>query len=394
MAADPVGKPLRPGRLGVGEAGRAEHRDEDLRGSPLAGAPVDHDRHTIAGIVDEQLVAGGVRLAHRHRQAAFPGAVELAEPRIAIATGLACDVLLPQDRQRHVLALELAVHRRPVRLGLPAMTPPGAGTGPALAYSRASSAESVMPSGNGQLSPAASNRRIVSRTVEGADPTRRAISRLGIPAAINRITSRTWRIASLSVGIQVPLRKAERTDRIGARRGLVTPGDIIPEWWARSSRNGWATSNRNGGRDHSGMVGEIERNQHPLAFSSTHSFRRLSDVHNCRRIGSPRVTGSSSDLRSESRVGSSAILDLRPPPRRRIRSSPTEARSSRSSSPRYIVRRARPVALAMALTPPCPIIRASDAAQRRRLRSSSRGAIDFQRFRRVLISEALITRRF
>src|SRR3981081_1368747 len=48
-----------------------------------------------------------------------------------------------------------------------------------------------------------------------------------------------------------PLRKAERQDRIGARRGLVTPGDIIPQWWA--------TSNRNGGRDHSGMVGEIER---------------------------------------------------------------------------------------------------------------------------------------
>jgi hypothetical protein len=32
-----------------------------------------------------------------------------------------------------------------------------------------------------------------------------------------------------------PLRKAERRDRIGARRGLVTPGDIIPEWWATPS---------------------------------------------------------------------------------------------------------------------------------------------------------------
>jgi hypothetical protein len=30
-------------------------------------------------------------------------------------------------------------------------------------------------------------------------------------------------------------------------------GEIISEWWA--------TSNRNGGRDHSGMVGDIERNQ-------------------------------------------------------------------------------------------------------------------------------------
>jgi hypothetical protein len=30
-------------------------------------------------------------------------------------------------------------------------------------------------------------------------------------------------------------------------------GEIISEWWA--------TSNRNGGRDHSGIVGDIERNQ-------------------------------------------------------------------------------------------------------------------------------------
>ncbi|WP_206601527.1 hypothetical protein, partial [Bradyrhizobium brasilense] len=30
---------------------------------------------------------------------------------------------------------------------------------------------------------------------------------------------------------------------------LVTPGDIIPEWWARSSRNG--------GRHQIGTVGEI-----------------------------------------------------------------------------------------------------------------------------------------
>src|SRR6201987_6466012 len=106
-----------------------------------------------------------------------------------------------------------------------------------------------MSLGNGQGSPAASNRRIVSRTVEGAVPTRRAISRVGIPADFNLITSRTWRIANLSVGIQVPLRKAERRDRIGARRGLGTPGAILPE--------GWVGSSRNGGRHQIGTVGEI-----------------------------------------------------------------------------------------------------------------------------------------
>jgi len=34
-------------------------------------------------------------------------------------------------------------------------------------------------------------------------------------------------------------------------------GEIISEWWA--------TSNRNGGRDHSGMVGDIERNQQAIS---------------------------------------------------------------------------------------------------------------------------------
>jgi hypothetical protein len=58
-----------------------------------------------------------------------------------------------------------------------------------------------MSSGKGQVNPAASNRWIVNRTVEGAAPTRRAISRVAIPANFNLITSRTWRIASLSVGI-------------------------------------------------------------------------------------------------------------------------------------------------------------------------------------------------
>jgi hypothetical protein len=65
----------------------------------------------------------------------------------------------------------------------------------------------VRSSLNGQVKPAASNRRIVNRTVDGAVPNRRAISRVGIPADFNLITSRTWRIANLSVGIQVPFAK-------------------------------------------------------------------------------------------------------------------------------------------------------------------------------------------
>lgn len=97
-------------------------------------------------------------------------------------------------------------------------------------------------SGDGRLRPAASNRRMVNRTVEGGAPIRRAISRLGSPAAFILITSRTRRIASLSVGIQATLRKAERTDPMGARRGRVTR----------------ATSSRNAGRDRLGTGGRLQ----------------------------------------------------------------------------------------------------------------------------------------
>ena len=60
----------------------------------------------------------------------------------------------------------------------PAMATPGPRPAPALANNRASSTASVMSSGNGQVSPAASNRWIVNRTVEGAVATGRAISQV------------------------------------------------------------------------------------------------------------------------------------------------------------------------------------------------------------------------
>src|SRR5258708_36899017 len=103
-----------------------------------------------------------------------------------------------------------------------------------------------MSADNGQVSAAASNRGIVNRTAEGAVPARRAISRVGIPADFNLITSRTWRIANLSVGIQVPLRKSrkagpyrsQKRPRHPGRDHLGMAGDIKSEWWARSFRNG------------------------------------------------------------------------------------------------------------------------------------------------------------
>src|ERR1019366_9547350 len=112
-----------------------------------------------------------------------------------------------------------------------------------------------MPSGKGQPSPAPSKRLNVPRTVEAAMPSRRAISRVEIPAEnFKRMISRTWRIATLSAGIIAPL-DCQRRDpkqasggarrhsrpraalfRSGGRHHLVMVGGIIPLRRATSSR--------------------------------------------------------------------------------------------------------------------------------------------------------------
>ena len=119
---------------------------------------------------------------------------------------------------------------------------------------------SVMSSGNGQVSPAASNRADRQPHRRRRRPTRRAISRLGIPAALQ-----SDHIAHMAH--RKPLRRhpgppsqsrkagpyaSQKRPRHPGRHHPGMVGEIISEWWA--------TSNRNGGRDHSGMVGDIERN--------------------------------------------------------------------------------------------------------------------------------------
>jgi hypothetical protein len=115
------------------------------------------------------------------------------------------DVLVPQDLQRDVLALQLAVERGPVGLGAVPMTLLLAERSEELRFQR----RVAQLGRQRQTSLAAANRFSVSRTVEAATPTRRAISLPDTPAAFNRSTSRTWRIAILSAGI-VPSRGKSR----------------------------------------------------------------------------------------------------------------------------------------------------------------------------------------
>ena len=114
VRGDPVGQGLRPRRLGVGVVRRPEHRDEDLRLAKLSGVAVDH-RDRVPGVVDEHPLAGAVLLAHHHVDLRGPLPVPRTEPAVLHPLGMNRLVLLPQQRQRHPLATQLAVHLAPLR---------------------------------------------------------------------------------------------------------------------------------------------------------------------------------------------------------------------------------------------------------------------------------------
>src|SRR5580658_7529862 len=125
-----------------------------------------------------------------------------------------------------------------------------------------------MPSGKGQDRPAPSTRFNVSRTVERARPSRRAISCVDTDEDFSRIISRASRIPIRSAGIDPPLGLPKgRPDQANgsARQSTKDPGGIIPLWGARSSRNRgaasfryrWAASSRNWGAASSGISTDI-----------------------------------------------------------------------------------------------------------------------------------------
>jgi hypothetical protein len=114
VRADPLLYLLRPGGLGIGVVARPQHRHEDLCLAHLPAVTVD-DTDRLAGIVDEQLLAGRVALAHDHVQRAHPLAIKVGELAVLIATlGVLLLVLLPQQRQRHAFALHLLVDVGPI----------------------------------------------------------------------------------------------------------------------------------------------------------------------------------------------------------------------------------------------------------------------------------------
>jgi hypothetical protein len=160
-------------------------------------------------VIYEQLAAD-VRLPHRDRQSPMPSCGTAAEARIAIP---------------HWAEIHRDLKRKHVTL--------------------------TMLWNGGQLNPTLASRFKINRTVDGATPTRRAISFSPTPAVVKRSTSRTWRIVVLSAGIRSPVQKPKertligpaeaplnraRSSRNGGRNHLGTSSEIKSECWARSSR--------------------------------------------------------------------------------------------------------------------------------------------------------------
>lgn len=101
-------------RLRVGVAAGAKGRDEDRSLGDLAGLRVD-DVRGLPSVVDEQLLAGTVVLAHYHIEGLAPLPIARAELGVLVPVGVLRLVLLPQQHERDALALELAEHRGEVR---------------------------------------------------------------------------------------------------------------------------------------------------------------------------------------------------------------------------------------------------------------------------------------
>jgi len=74
MGADPVPQATRPGRFCVGIAAGAQHRHKHIGIAGVSGQAVD-DRHRLAGVIDEHLLAGAMVLSQNQIQPPCPSAI-------------------------------------------------------------------------------------------------------------------------------------------------------------------------------------------------------------------------------------------------------------------------------------------------------------------------------
>src|SRR5258708_40278751 len=82
---------LRARGFGVGVVRGAQRGDEQLDREHFPGGGVD-DRRLLPGVVDEQLGAGPMDLAHRQPPALSPASVDLAELGVAVAVRVLLEI--------------------------------------------------------------------------------------------------------------------------------------------------------------------------------------------------------------------------------------------------------------------------------------------------------------
>jgi hypothetical protein len=91
----------------------AQHGDEELDVDHLARGRVD-DRGLLAGVVDEQLRAGAMDLAHREPPALEPPAVDLAELGVAVPVGMLLEIFQMEQLEGDARRAALGVQSRAV----------------------------------------------------------------------------------------------------------------------------------------------------------------------------------------------------------------------------------------------------------------------------------------
>ena len=235
---------LRPGRFRIGVAGRAEHGDEQLAAvDHLAGRPVDHLKRR-AGVVDEQPLAGDMRLPHGRRQAPLPGAVELAEPAVAVAVGV---------RRRDAPPTAAAASRPAgaARDGSPPSRAAAADPSPRRAAAGRDAAPAPRRSGPraaAKLRPARRARRRQSPAAVAPIAEARRDLAFGHAGGRSRSTSRILRMGNLCPGMprSLPLERRPRPCRFADHPTVpVTPVHSL----VAIARNGWSRSIGTTGRN-------------------------------------------------------------------------------------------------------------------------------------------------
>jgi len=209
-------------------------------------------------------------MPHRQWQSSLPAAEQVAIPAVPVSVGMLDYILIPENLKRHMFALQLPGHHRPVRLCLlttawlrrnKPIQPPFQLRVADLGRYR-------------QERPARANRFSVSRTVVGPIPTRSPATRVESPASrLRRKISRTWRISTLLVGIHVL--------RLFNNQGTV-PNDQAshhPKLRAFKSECR-AASNRNAARDQIGIPRAMI-SESALVFGGVVAevIKRLQDQH-------------------------------------------------------------------------------------------------------------------